>query len=118
MANDYARVVALTEGKPEYKAVYDDAKSQTEAFVKFLNPNGTPDDLYKTFKADVSAPDLKIKTEETSSTATPPVAPPTGKGAKAIATTAGGATTAANGNGTKATTKTPTKAKPAPRKRR
>lgn len=121
MANDYARVVALTEGKPEYKAVYDDAKSQTEAFVKFLNPkDGKPDDLYKAFKADVSAPDLKIKTEESSSTAPPTIAPPTGKGAKAVATTAGGTAAPSNGDaktGAKTTTTTTTK-KPVPAKKR
>jgi hypothetical protein len=117
MANDYARVVALTEGKKEYEAVYNDAKAQTKAFVEFLNKTMNPDDLYKTFKADVNAPDVEIKMEESNSAAAPPVAPPTGKGAKAVATTAGDAATEANGNGTKAGAKTTTK-KPAPKKRK
>lgn len=103
MANDYARVVALTEGKPEYKAVYDDAKSQTEAFVKFLNKTANPDDLYKAFKADISAADVHIPREESASTA-PPAAPPTGKGAKAITTTAGGASGATTTTTKKTTT--------------
>lgn len=115
MANDYARVVALTEGKPEYKAIYDDAKSQTKSFVEFLNKTGNPDDLYKAFKADVSAADLKIKTEESTSTAPPPAT--TGKGAKAVATTAGGGSTT-GGSDTKAgTTTTKKPVTPAPKKR-
>ncbi|MFN7927629.1 MAG: hypothetical protein U0Y68_06730 [Blastocatellia bacterium] len=118
MANDYARVVALTEGKADYKAIYDDAKSQTKAFVEFINKTVSPDDLYKAFKADISAADVNIPREETS--AAPPTinAPPTGKGAKAIATTAGGTAGPSNGTDTKAgakatTTTTPTTKKPA-----
>ncbi|MBS1806895.1 MAG: hypothetical protein JST84_01730 [Acidobacteria bacterium] len=123
MANDYARVVALTEGQAPYKAIYDDAKSQCEAFVKFLNKDGNPDDLYKAFKADVSAADAKIKTEESSSTAPPPVAPPTGKGAKAVASGAAGGTAGpSSGGDTKAvgakTTAPTKKAAPAAKKRK
>ena len=120
MANDYGRVVALTEGQPPYKAIYDDAKSQCEAFVKFLDPNGKADELYQKFKADVSAPDSKLKSEETTSTAPPAVAPPTGKGAKAMATPGGG-TGATGGGETKAgakTTATTTKKPAAPVKKR
>ncbi len=117
MANDYGRVVALTEGKPEYKAIYDDAKSQTDAFVKFLDPNGKPEELYQKFKGDVSAPDAKLKSEETTSAAPPPVAPPDGKGAKAMATTAGGQTATGGGDETKSA-KTTTKKPAAPAKKR
>ena len=113
MANDYGRVVALTEGQPPYKAIYDDAKSQCEAFVKFLSKDGKPEDLYKAFKADVSAADLKIKTEDSTSTTPPPA--PTGKGAKAVATTAGGTAGQTGGADTKAgaaKTATPAAKKP------
>ncbi|HEX4946547.1 MAG TPA: hypothetical protein VFZ34_07795 [Blastocatellia bacterium] len=103
MANDYARVVALTEGKPEYKSIYDEAKAQTEQFVKFLNKDYKPEDLYKLFKGDIAAPDAKIKTDESVSSA-PPVAP-TVKSPKTatVAAAAGGST--ATGNGTKTTAK-------------
>lgn len=113
LANDYARVVALTEGKPEYKAIYDDAKSQTKQFVEFLNKTVNPDDLYKAFKSDIGAADVNIPREETTS-APPTVTTPTGKGgAKAIATSAGGSAAPANGGDAKAGTKTTTTKKPA-----
>jgi hypothetical protein len=110
MANDYARVVALTEGKPDYKAIYEDAKTQTDQFVKFLNKDGKPEDLYKLFKGDISAPDAKIKTEESASTAPPTVTPV--KGAKTAPVAAAG------GTPTKAPAKAPAKAKAPPKKKK
>jgi hypothetical protein len=113
MANDYARVVALTEGNPVYKAIYDDARTQTEQFVQFLNKEYKPEDLYKLFKGDIGAPDAKIKTEDSVSSA-PPVAP-TVKGPKTAAVSAAGGTPTSSG------AKTPAKAAPkakAPPKRK
>ena len=76
LANDYARVVALTEGKPEYKAIYDDAKTQTESFWKFLkNKVEGVEALYANFKADPSVPDMEIKPEESTTPKTAPTAP-------------------------------------------
>ena len=105
MANDYARVVALTEGKADYKAIFEDAKTQTDQFVKFLNKDGKPDDLYKLFKGDIGAPDAKIKTEDSVSTPPPTVTPV--KGAKTAPVAA-----------VKAPTKAPAKAKVPPKKRK
>jgi hypothetical protein len=116
MANDYARVVALTEGNNVYKAIYDDAKAQCEQFVTFLNKDGKPDDLYKLFKGDVSAPDAKIKTEDSVSTA-PPTTPTSGKGPKTAPLAAAGGTTPAGG-GAKTPTKATTKTKTPPKKRK
>ena len=114
MTNDYARVMALTEGKPEYKAVYDDAKGQCEAFAKFLNKDFKIEELVKHFKPDVSVTDMKIKTEE--STTTPPPNTPKGKGGKATAPAPAGATAKPDAGGSekpatpaKATTKAPVK---------
>ena len=109
IANDYARVVAVTEGKAEYKTTYDDAKSQTVQWVNFLNKDYKPDDLYKVFKGDVGAPNTKIKSDDSVSSV-PPAAPPA-KGAK-TAPAAGG--TPAAGAGAKA----PAKTKVAPKKRK
>jgi len=115
MANDYARVVALTEGKPEYKAIYDDAKTQTAQFVIFLSKDGKPDDLYKLFKGDIGAPDAKIKTDDSVSSA-PPVAP-TVKGPKT--STVGAADGAAPaGTGAKTPAKSAAKTKTPPKKRK
>ncbi len=108
MANDYARVVALTEGKPDYKAIFEDAKTQTDQFVKFLNKDYTPDDLYKLFKGDIGAPDAKIKTEDSVSSA-PPAAPPV-KGLKTAPVAAAA--------GTKTPAKAITKTKVPPKKRK
>jgi hypothetical protein len=115
MANDYARVVALTEGNAPYKAIHDDAKAQCEQFVKFLNKDGKPEELYKLFKGDVSAPDAKIKTEESASTA-PPVTPVGGKGPKTAPVAVAGGSPA--GGGAKTPTKTTTKGKTPPKKRK
>lgn len=119
MANDYGRVVALTEGNPPYKAINEDAKSQAKAFVEFINKSFNVEDLYKAFKADVGAADVNIPREET--TAPPPTitAPPTGKGAKAMVGAAGGA--AGTGGDAKAGTKpaaTTTKKPAAPARKR
>ena len=115
MANDYARVVALTEGNPVYKAIYDDAKTQTEQFVQFLNKDFKPEELYKLFKGDIGAPDTKIKTDDSVSSA-PPVAP-TVTGPKTAAVSAAGG--AATSNGTKTSAKAAPKAKaPAKKKKR
>ena len=115
MTNDYARVMALTEGKPEYKAVYDDAKGQCEAFAKFLNKDFKIEELVKHFKPDVSVADMKIKTEE-STTTPPPTAPKGGKGGKTTATAPAGGTAKPDAGGSekpatpaKATTKAPVK---------
>ena len=121
LANDYARVVAVTEGKPEYKAIYDDSKIQCEEFYKFLKNGKTTgiEELYKRFKADVGATDLEIKVEES---ATPKTS--IGKTAKKItATTPVGGNTAAPTAGSDATAKpaattAKTTAKPAPKKRK
>lgn len=121
LANDYARVVAVTEGKPEYKAIYDDSKIQCEEFYKFLKNGKTVgiEELYKRFKADVGATDLEIKVEES---ATPNTS--IGKTAKKITATAPvGGTTAAPTAGGDATAKpaattAKTTAKPAPKKRK
>ncbi len=113
MANDYARVVALTEGNPVYKAIYDDAKSQTEQFVQFLNKDYKPEELYKLFKGDIGAPDAKIKTEDSVSSA-PPVAP-TVKGPKTATVSAAGGTP--TGTGAKTPAKTTTKKAPPKKKR-
>ena len=115
MANDYGRVMALTEGKAEFKSIYDDAKSQAEEFTKFLNKNFKVDDLVKHFKADVSVADMPIKAEDS---VTPPPTAPKGKGAKATASAP--ATGATDVKTTEAPAKTPAKApaKPAPKKRK
>lgn len=112
IANDYARVVAVTEGKAEYKTTYDDAKSQTVQWVNFLNKDYKPEDLYKLFKSDVGAPDAKIKSEDSVSSV-PPSAPPV-KGTKA-APVAG---TAPAGNGAKPSAKSAPKTKTPPKKRK
>lgn len=113
IANDYARVVAVTEGKAEYKTTYDDAKSQTVQWVNFLNKDYKPDDLYKLFKGDTGAPDAKIKSEESVSSVPP--AAPTVKGAK-TAPVAGGAS--ANGTTSKTPAKGSVKPKTPPKKRK
>jgi hypothetical protein len=99
LANDYARVVAVTEGKPEYKAIYDDSKVQAEEFYKFLKNGKTAgiDELYKRFKADVGALDVEIKVEESAAPKSP-----VGKGKKTTATAtapAGGGTAAPTAGG-------------------
>ncbi len=115
MANDYARVVALTEGKPDYKAIFEDAKTQTDQFVKFLNKDYKLDDLYKLFKDDIGAPDAKIKTEDSMSSA-PPAAPLV-KGPKTATIAAAGGTAAA-GTGAKTPAKGATKTNKPPKKRK
>ena len=109
IANDYARVVAVTEGKADYKTNYEDAKSQTVQWATFLNKDYKPDDLYKIFKNDIGAPDTKIKTEDSASSA-PPAAVPV-KGAKTAPVAAGGGTAAPTG-------KPPAKVKTPPKKRK
>ncbi len=107
IANDYARVVAVTEGKAEYKTTYDDAKSQTVQWTTFLNKDYKPDELYKLFKGDIGAPDAKIKTEDSVSTAPPTVTP-----------VKGGKVPVAGGTPTKAPAKAPAKAKAPPKKKK
>ena len=121
LANDYARVMAVTEGQAIYKAIYDDSKIQSEEFYKFLKNGKTTgiEELFKRFKADIGAPDLEIKVEES---ATPKSS--IGKtGKKATATAPVGGTTAAPTAGGDATAKpaattAKTTAKPAPKKRK
>jgi hypothetical protein len=115
MANDYARVVALTEGNSVYKTIYDDAKTQTDQFVQFLNKDFKSEELYKLFKGDIGAPDAKIKTDDSVSS-TPPVAP-TVTGPKTTAVSAAGG--AATSNGAKTSAKVAPKTKgPARKKKR
>jgi hypothetical protein len=117
LANDYARVMAVTEGQAIYKAIYDDSKIQSEEFYKFLKNGKTTgiEELFKRFKADIGASDLEIKVEES---ATPKSS--IGKtGKKATATAPAGGTTAAPTAGGEATAKpaattAKTTAKPAP----
>ena len=119
LANDYARVMAVTEGQAIYKAIYDDSKIQSEEFYKFLKNGKTTgiEELFKRFKADIGASDLEIKVEES---ATPKSS--IGKtGKKATATAPAGGTTAAPTAGGDATAKPATTAKtakPAPKKRK
>ncbi len=129
LSNDYARVVAVTEGKPEYKAIYDDSKAQCEEFYKFLKNGKTigVDELFKRFKADVGASDLEIKVEESAAPKSP-VGNKGGKKATATATAPAGGTTGAPTTGGsdstatktaagKTTTPAKTVVKPAPKKR-
>ncbi len=120
LANDYARVVAVTEGKVDYKAIYDDSKVQCEEFYKFLQNGKTLgiDELYKRFKTDVGATDLEIKVVESAA----PKSPVGNKSGKKVATATapvGGTTTAPTAGGdttakpAATTAKTPAKAAPA-----
>ena len=122
LANDYARVVTVTEGLPPYKAIYDDSKTQCEEFYKFLKNGKTTEieELYKRFKTDIGASDLEIKVEES---ATPKTS--IGKtGKKATAAAPAGGTTIAPTAGGDATAKpaaagtAKTTTKPAPKKRK
>ncbi len=115
IANDYGRVVAVTEGKTEYKTTYDDAKSQTVQWVNFLNKDYKPDDLYKLFKGDLGAPNAKIKSEE-SVGSVPPTAPGV-KGTKA-APVAAASGTSANSTTAKTPAKSSAKPKVPPKKRK
>lgn len=107
IANDYGRVVAVTEGKPDYKVNYDAAKEQTAQWAGFLDKDYKPEDLYKVFKADVNAPDVKIKKDDATSTA-PPKAPVGGKTPKTAPASAGGVAPAGG-------EKTPAKTTPKPK---
>ncbi len=65
IAHDYARVVALTSGKPELKAVNDGAKEDAETYYKILMDGKTTglDALYARYQGDVSAPNTPIHVE-------------------------------------------------------
>lgn len=82
IVHDYARVVALTNGKPEWKGVNDGAKEDAETYYKILMDGKTTglDALYARYQGDVSAPNTPIHVDAPATDAVKtPVKPTTPK---------------------------------------